>query len=90
MAKELLYSVVRGCVVSEVSLDTAEENLLLMPQIRSRSLVRSAPSLPIITGRLYRNSDEEESEVGKGVVRIVRDLNESIYRNLPEDTLTSN
>jgi hypothetical protein len=90
MAKELLYSVVRGCVVFEVSLDTAAEQLLLMPHIRSRFLIRSAPSLPTITGRLYRNSDEEESEVGKGVERRVRDLNESIYQNLPEEAHTSN
>jgi hypothetical protein len=90
MANELPYSLVRGCVVFEVSLDTAEENLLLMPQIRSRSLVRSAPSLPTITGRLCRISDEEESEIGKAVGGRGRDLNESIYQNLPGDTHTSN
>lgn len=77
-------------MVFEVSLDTAAEKLFLMPQIRSRFLIRSALSLPTITGRLYRNSEEEESEVGKGVERRVRDLNESIYQNLPEDTHTSN
>jgi len=48
MAKELRYSLLRGCVVFQVSLDTAEDNLLLMPQIRSRSLFRTAPNLPTV------------------------------------------
>jgi hypothetical protein len=90
MAKELLYSLVRGCVVFEVSVDTVEGNLLLMPQIRSLPLIHSAPSLPTITGRLCRNSDEEESEVSKGVEGRFRDLSESICRNFPGDTHTSN
>jgi len=64
MAKELRCSLLRGCVGFEVSLDTVEKNLFLMPQIRSRFPVRSAPSLPTITERLCRNSDEEESEIG--------------------------
>jgi hypothetical protein len=90
MAKEFLYSLVRGCVVFEVGLDTVEGTLLLMSQIRSRSLVRSAPSIPTVTGRLRRDSDEEESEFGIGVERRGRDLNESTYRNVPGDTHTSN
>jgi hypothetical protein len=90
MTKELRYSLLRVCVVFEVSLDIAEENLLLMPQIRSRSLLSTAPSLPTVRGRLCRNSDEEKSEVGKGVEGRDRDLNKSVCRNLPGDTHTSN
>ena len=80
MAKELRYSLVTGCVVFEVSLNTEQENLLLMPQIQSLSPIRSASSLPTITIKLCRNSDDEESEVGKGVAGRGRDLNESILQ----------
>lgn len=69
---------VRGCVFFEVSLNTVERNVLLMPLIQSRSLGRSAPSLVTVMSKICQRLDEEESVFGKGVEGRGRHLTEHI------------
>ena len=70
-------------MVFEVSLDTSKESLLLMPQIQSRSLGRSASSLVTVMSELCRSLDDDESELGNGVEGRGRHL---IERILPKSS----